>query len=261
MKLAELAAGAALAWIGPASVQDGQQPGGVLEHAKQQATAPAPIDFTKLDRTIARLPELTSEARYGLFLFGQNGEKLVWAALDRTPGAKTYDTLFLDRDADGDLTEKGERFAASAASKGSTFKIGDFVDPGTGATHSGFELTWMPESVRFKMQWRGKQVTMGCYGPEGKTSQGFAESPQAAPVFVPGWDRPFTFEHWMSGTLKPGQSTDFKVFVGNRGDRTGTFSCVDDDFVATADSPIATLICMNTSGKEERYSVKLTSRC
>jgi hypothetical protein len=218
-----------------------------------------PIDFAALDRTIAKPPALSADARYGLFLFGRNGEKRVFAILDRSnAGDKRYDVLFLDRDADGDLAEDGERFMANE--KGA-FKIGDFTDPGTGAKHTQFTVTWTEESVRFRMLWRGEKVTFGGYGPEHTTYAKFAPTPKEAPVFVPGYDRPFEFEHWMSGTLARGANTEFKVFVGNRGDRTGTFSAVDDKFLPENEAPIATLLWTDADGKAQHTKFELPKRC
>ena len=236
---------------------------------------PRPIDFSAVPRTIAKAPAVSPDARYGLFLFGPNGEKRVWLILDRSesmgkqPG---FDLLYLDRDADGDITEAGETVVAKPPDKkklGSVevaaatrvFAIGDFVDPGTGAKHTEFTITWTEASVRFRMLWRGDKVTFGGYGPSRDTYAQFAASPAKAPIFVPGWDRPFQFEHWMSGELERGASTDFKVFVGNSGDRRGTFSAVDDKFLPAGEAPIATLLWTDAGGKPQRTKCALPERC
>ncbi|MGQ0613109.1 MAG: hypothetical protein ACT4PV_05155 [Planctomycetaceae bacterium] len=221
------------------------------------------IDFTTIDRTLGKHPTLVAEKPlYGLFLFGRNAETRVWAMLDRSKEtAQAYDLLYLDRDADGDLTEDGERIVGTAQGTGTRFDIGDFRPPGSDAVHKEFTLTWTPASVRFRLLWRGAKVTMGGYGPTHDTYAPFADSPAKAPVFVPGSDRPFEFEHWMSGTLFRGRENDFKVFVGNRGSVTGAFSSVDDKFLPDGVFPIATLVCRDKSGKELRVLAKLTSRC
>jgi hypothetical protein len=230
-------------------------------------SAPRPIDFAKIDRTIAKLPELTARVpRYGLFLFGLHGEKRVWAVLDKSkPDAEQYDVLFLDRNADGDLTAADERIAGTVA-KGydgmeSKFAIGNFTDPATGAVHTNFTLTNRAKSVFYDMRWRGEKVTMGLFGPTGDTYQPFGDSAENALVIVPGWDRPFEFEHWMSGTLERGKDTDFKVFLGNRGSKRGGFSCVDDKFLPKAEHVLATLLYTDGRGKQQRVQAKLTSRC
>lgn len=221
--------------------------------------AAKPVDFAKVDRTIRKLPELRAEKPlYGLFLFGIEGENRVWAVLDAADrGGKAYDVLHLDRDADGDLTEAGERIAAT----GGVFKIGDFREPGTDVVHTNFTITWTRESIRYSMKWAGGPVTMGCHGPSAGSCANFAPSPREAPIFVPGTERPFEFEHWMSGTLRRDQENFFRVFLGNRGDRPGAFTCVDDKFLAKDEFVLAELRYRDGAGKERRWLAKLTERC
>ena len=202
---------------------------------------------------------------YGLFLFGKQGEKRVWAVLDKSaPDAKAYDVLYLDRNADGDLTGVDERLKGSVVpSVGrATFAIGKFRDPASEAVHTDFKLTYNPSSVSFSMRWRGKELTMGLYGPESSTYAKFAPTPKDAPVFVPGYDRPLEFEHWLSGTLPRDAVTDFKVFVGHRGSRRGAFCSSDDNFLPAGEYLLATLIYTSSvDGKRKRYQAKLTERC
>lgn len=216
-----------------------------------QEAAPEPIDFAKVDRTIGKLPELKSATpRYGLFLFGKQGEKRVWAVVDG-------DVLYLDRDADGDLTEEGERIAG----KDGSFAIGDFTDPATGALHQEFEIERKEEMVRYTILWRGKDETFGTFGPERSTYADLATSPAKAPIFVLGTDRPFEFEHWMSGKLERGRTTDFKVFVGHLGSTRGAFTAVRDTFLPEKEYLQAELFYTDAGGKLERTMVKLEERC
>jgi hypothetical protein len=238
------------------------------DFAPTSAVGAGPIDFARIDRSIGKTPQLTQHARYGLFLFGSNGEHRVWAILDRSsPEARAFDVLYLDRDADGDLTEPGDTFApAKEKPKGEpkdgvTFVVGDLVDPGTSARHTGVTLTWTDASVRYRMQWRGGKVTFGGFGPARETYAQFAAEPAKAPVYVPGWDRPFQFEHWLSGELKRDEVTDFKVFVGNAGDRRGAFSAVDDEFLPQGAVPVATLLWTDRNGKPRESSFPLPERC
>ena len=80
------------------------------------AAAAKPIDFASVPREILVQPAFVSKKpRYGLFLFGLNGEMRVWAILDKSSaGIAEYDVLYLDVNANGDLTEKGEKFSAKA---------------------------------------------------------------------------------------------------------------------------------------------------
>lgn len=248
----------------------------VAAQAPTTAADAKPIDFAKVPRTIAKAPAVSDAARYGLFLFGSNGEKRVWAILDRSAAMGTtpgFDVLHLDRDADGDLTEEGETVArkvapanqdkagAPADAASSVFEIGDFVDPATGQKHTGFKITWTEASVRFHLQWRGDRPSFGSYGPTRETYAQFAATPAKAPIFVPGYDRPFQFEQWMSGELRRGDSTDFKVFVGNVGDRRGAFTTVDDKFLPPGEAPVATLLWTDADGRPQQTRFALPERC
>jgi len=228
-----------------------------------QDAPPKPIDFSKVPRGIAKQPRYVAAPLFGLFLFGKQGEKRVWAVLDKSaPDAATYDVLYLDRNADGELgADERYQGAVVAAAGRANFTIGRFRDPASEAVHTEFKLTYNPSSVSFSMRWRGKELTMGLYGPESSTYAKFATSPKDAPVFVPGYDRPLEFEHWMSGTLQRGGVTDFKVFVGHRGSRRGAFCSSDDKFLPAGEYVAATLIYTDVDGKRKRFQAKLTERC
>ncbi len=231
----------------------------------------APIDFAAVPRKIAREPAYAGAPAYGCFLFGLNGETRMWAVLERSkPELVVPDVLHLDRDADGDLTEAGERFQV-AVDGGRTEVSGEIVEPAAvfavgvievgGQKHTDFRLTVYPKRVGWRMRWRGEQVTMGGYAPELSEYAHFAPTPAAAPIYVPGYDRPFEFERWIREPLARGESKYFKVFVGNRGSQQGTFSCVDDKFLPPGEFVVATLICRVEGGKEERVRNELAERC
>jgi len=225
---------------------------------------PGPIDFAAVPRAIATLPELGSDAPlYGLFLFGVKGETRVWAVLDRPAAGGAYDRLYLDLDADGDLTDAGESFAGEReAEERVVFEIGEYREPGReGVVHAEWTITWAPKRVSYKMLWRGEKRTMGAFGPTPDDYGDFGRSLAEAPILVPGYDLPFQFEHWMSGTLEPGETKDFKVFVGNRGSAKGQFSTVDDKFLPKDEYVLATLIYTDERGREQRYEAKLKERC
>ena len=228
---------------------------------------PAPIDFAKLDRTPPKLPKLNAPVpQFGMLLFGAHAEKRVWVVLDKSDAtAEAYDVMYLDKDADGDLTEDGERIACEVAAKAATptrrFVLGDFTDPGTGAVHTDASFTWTAKRFSFRMKWRGQKTTMGLYGPDSDSYGQLGATPAQAPVVVPGWDRPFEFERWYGGELTRGADTEFKVFVGNRGSGTGLFTCVDDKFLPASEHPIATLLYETKSGERCEVATPLLKRC
>src|SRR3979490_2472906 len=66
-------------------------------------SAPAlAVDLSKIDRTIAREPVYKNKPKYCLLVFGPEAKTKVWLVIDG-------DTLYVDRNGNGDLTEKGER--------------------------------------------------------------------------------------------------------------------------------------------------------
>ena len=235
---------------------------------RTQAAPSGPIDFATVPRAIGKLPELhAAKPLYGLFLFGAKGETRVWAVLDKSRAdAPAYDVLHLDVDANGDLTDAGERFAPKTSSGAeSVFTIGRFAQPGTPAeaprVHTDFSITWTPSRVSYRMHWNGGPITMGCYGPDGESYGNFTADPKTAPILVPGHDLPFQFETWLSGELARGRENSFKVFVGNRGSVKGSFTTVDDKFLKSDEFVIATLIYKDQTGKEKNVRYELRERC
>src|SRR5882672_3336831 len=61
-------------------------------------------DLTKIHRTIAKEPKYASQPYYALLVFGPEAAKRVWLVLDG-------DVLYVDRNCNGDLTEKDKRVA------------------------------------------------------------------------------------------------------------------------------------------------------
>jgi hypothetical protein len=62
-------------------------------------------DLTRIDRKIAKEPTYRSNPKYCLLVFGADAHKRTWLVLDG-------DTLYVDRNGNGDLTEEGEKVAA-----------------------------------------------------------------------------------------------------------------------------------------------------
>src|SRR2546426_8963290 len=90
-------------------------------------TAPAQAaDLEKTERAIRKEPVYqTKDPRYCLLVFGPEAKTRIWLVLDG-------DTLYVDRNGNGDLTEQGERVAAKDERRRSegefTFEVGDLRD-------------------------------------------------------------------------------------------------------------------------------------
>lgn len=89
------------------------------------STASAAVDLSKIERKILREPEYRLKPKYCLLVFGPEAKTRVWLVQDG-------DTLYVDRNGNGDLTEMGEKVAAEkkeGADDGTyTFKVGDVRD-------------------------------------------------------------------------------------------------------------------------------------
>jgi hypothetical protein len=104
------------------------------------APAALAVDYQKIDRKLAKEPAYSSgKPRYALLLFGREAALRAWAVLDG-------DALYLDRNGDGDLTGKDERFATRTHCKDVTLlgpdgktkyvitSVGGYEDKKTGQT-------------------------------------------------------------------------------------------------------------------------------
>src|SRR5947207_793592 len=61
------------------------------------------VDYAKIDRVLTKQPAYKKAPQYALLLFGKDAKVRAWAVLDG-------ETLYLDRNGDGDLTGEGECF-------------------------------------------------------------------------------------------------------------------------------------------------------
>src|SRR5215210_3146362 len=82
------------------------------------ATVASAADLTKIDRTIRKEPAYRSKApKYGLLVFGPKAETRVWVVLDLAGQPSDPDgsknTLYVDRNGDGDLTAPDEKVSCT----------------------------------------------------------------------------------------------------------------------------------------------------
>src|SRR5260370_39867195 len=67
--------------------------------------AASAADLAKVDRTIKKEPAYQAKPKYCLLVFGPEAKHRVWLVLDG-------DTLYVDKNGNGDLTEAGKRIQA-----------------------------------------------------------------------------------------------------------------------------------------------------
>src|SRR5438046_1991794 len=98
------------------------------------APAAKPVDFATIDRRIDKEPAYQAKPLYGLALLGPEGKDRVWLVLD---GEK----LYVDRNANGDLTDDGPPAELKAKNTDpASFEIVE-VSPGGGKAAYKFDIT------------------------------------------------------------------------------------------------------------------------
>jgi hypothetical protein len=110
---------------------------------------PGLSDLSKIERSIAKEPTYKAKARYCLLVFGPNADVRVWLVSDG-------DTLYVDRNANGDLTEPGESLRPTnrrelitmdietkkpTRYRESKYSVGDLTPAGRSEKHTRMELT------------------------------------------------------------------------------------------------------------------------
>ena len=93
-------------------------------------------DLAKIERKIAKEPAYqTKTPKYCLLVFGFAAPTRVWLVQDG-------DTLYVDRNGNGDLTEDGKRFKIKQSTDNfRSFEVGDITIDGV--THTGLSVTQM----------------------------------------------------------------------------------------------------------------------
>jgi hypothetical protein len=234
----------------------------VLALSLRSAPAADMPDLARVDRTIRKEPPYIAKVPlYGLALFGPKAEKRVWLVLDKSkPDAAGYDVLYIDRNADGDLTGPGKRVEV----QGGELKLGELTDPASGAKHSQFTVRlWGAEpTVMLSLRWRGELKFGGGYPEDPEAGYlRFAARPKDAPVVWLNGDAPFRFQRWYGGKLPIGGSEDFKVFLGQPGRGPSTFAAAQQHFLPAGEFVLATLLYRDAMGKEKRLVCELKERC
>ncbi len=211
-------------------------------------------DPPKLDWRIGKQPKYAGKPVYALLVFGPDANDRVWLARDG-------DTLYVDRNGNGDLTDPGEAVARTKPRKGRededgrTFDIGDITVGGK--THKGLTVYASPladyanseagklPSVKAALEKNAKAAvySLRCEvdapGVKGGGTGGrldmaagwldlngvlqFADTPADAPVVHFGGPLEITFYGELP-TMRVGRGTEFVLVVGTPGVGPGTLA-------------------------------------
>ncbi|HEV3235851.1 MAG TPA: hypothetical protein VGZ25_02615 [Gemmataceae bacterium] len=205
-------------------------------------------DLAKIERKIVKEPAYqTKSPKYCLLVFGLDAKAKAWLVQDG-------DTLYVDRNGNGDLTEEGKRVKVKQSDGNiRSFEAGDLTIGGL--THSGISVMQMKassESVGNDEEWqrvkksgpepwtwwvrltaeRGaddkrdlpKKISYVING-DGAGMLLFADSPKDAPIIH--LNGPFTFAlQDRKQRLIAGDKTMLQIGVGPQGMGPGTFAFV-----------------------------------
>jgi hypothetical protein len=176
-------------------------------------------DLTKIDRTIAREPAYKTRPRYGLLVFGPETKARVWLVLDG-------DVLYVDKNGNGDLTEKGERIKEERLNdQTNTFPIGELSLPEDRFPRNTSGLAILrdrrpgaaPGPLRLTITINQK-TWLG-------TFHKLADRPRDAPILHFNFNGPLTFLCLSPPTFTPGKTSNLVIHIGTPGlgEKTGVW--------------------------------------
>jgi hypothetical protein len=188
------------------------------------------VDLTKIARTINKQPIYQGTPKYCLLVFGPEATTHIWLVLDG-------DVLYVDRNGNGDLTEKGERFVGAKLQNGGTYwRIGDITEADGKTRHTDLAVSFDKNWNSFLLHLTTAEKIHQEVGNEVGRLQ-FAEKAQDAPIVH--FAGPLTFlardrsgRPWQVN-LDSGKdgSFHFIALIGTPGLGEGTAAyCHHDDF-------------------------------
>jgi hypothetical protein len=239
-------------------------------------------DGEKIDRSIAKEPSYQSGApKYGLLTLGRAGKTHVWLVFDSVPDplrpGGNEDYLYVDRNGNGDLTEEGERVAATVLKRKIFSSIGKngFYDQTllefpVGEIKDGEGTIY--KDVKVMVQWfsgRDRPCTIYASPPGRGTERTefhqlvFATSPQDAPVLRFGGALTMRFALGMTHALSLTEKFNLQGEIGSIGIGPGSFVFMLNDAFPKALHPLAEIQWPHREAGQPpiKMSVTLDQRC
>jgi hypothetical protein len=236
----------------------------------------------KINRPIAKEPAYQSKApKYCLLTLGREGKTRVWLVFDSVPNplipGNDKDYLYVDRNGNGDLTEEGERVAATMLKRkiySSIAKGGSYDEP-----FLEFPIGQIKDSegtiykdVKVTVQWfvgRERPCTIYASAPGRGTQRTelyklvFADRPQDAPVLRFGSPMTMRFALGMTQSLSLTEEFNLQAEVGTIGSGPGSFASMGNDSFPKDLHPVAEIEWPHREASKPpiKMSVTLNQRC
>ena len=210
---------------------------------------------------------IADDPKFLMVVFGEQNEKAIWMALDKsTKDAKHHDTLYVDLNADGDLTDNGERFDLldEDGKPVRSVKLPDQrISPDSAFTNVAVSIRDLKNhECMIKATWNDEIKFGGGYPelPE-KGYMCFGDSTGEAPVVFFNGAKPFEFQTWCPKPLLIGSGGDVRFFMGHRGKRRASFCTTLGHILGKDDYLLATLKYVDKHGVEKEKASKIHRRC
>lgn len=239
----------------PESASDWWTPQPILPIRWKPAFA---ADLTQIERKIKKEPNYQSkDPRYGSLVLGPNAEQRIWLVIDR-------DTLYVDLNGNGDLTEPGERIkTATCREGGGSFEVSI---PGANADQTRtLSVNRIGSTQEFHMDLSAPGFpSFGAWG-DANGRLHFASRPQDAPIIRFEGPLQMGFECQLPLMKKDKGIYELNVGVGTKGVGNGSFAHVRywNDAVPHNVAPTAVLEFPNKTqgGPPIRVETILKHRC
>jgi hypothetical protein len=231
-------------------------------------------DLTKIDRTIAKEPAYKSKPKYCLLIFGPEAKTHVWLVLDG-------DTLYADRNGNGDLTDERERLVAApitgTGDTGRVWQVGDVAAPGGKVVYTGLTVSDISKAGDTAFTSRGLGITVNVPIGSARSFQSagsavhptegynlrFADRPDDAPVIHFGGPLRIMLvqPERLTAGMTAGQTYELNARVGTPGLDKDTAAIMDDtelfSFVNADHGTVADLEFTDRNGRTQRQRLKL----
>ena len=185
------------------------------------------IDLAKIERSIRKEPTYqTKQPRYCLLVLGAESERRIWLVLDG-------DTLYVDKNGNGDLTEPGKQLKVATPNQDpASFEETEVVGPDGKSKHklSVTVYGWLQKrngeqgelEPAVTISWKDNYRFVA-WGDE-KSALVFARRPQDAPIIHIGGRLQMGMEIRSPLTRKSADEFELNVAVGNPGLGSGAFA-------------------------------------